>query len=131
MAKTTFFVALTALAVGGSAAVMAEQHFSRMGAAGQSANHPAAFMRDMCGDNTGDPTKPHLPADVAKMLELTSAQEADINRLGAEACATMTRLHDQMASVLTPEQLSKLHELHGGGHQLSGLHAWLYKLHGH
>jgi len=130
MVKTTFLIAFTALAVGGGAAVMAEQHFSTAGAGGQSSSPDTMFVHAMCDDGAGGAAKPHLPADLAKTLELTSAQQADVDRLASEACATMTRIHEEMASVLTPEQLEKLHAMHAGGNHLSALHQWIYKLHG-
>ena len=42
----------------------------------------------------------------------------------------MTRIHEQMLSVLTPEQRAKVIEMHGQDHESSGLHDMMKKLHG-
>ena len=82
---------------------------------------------------------PHAPASgdaaasdhasfLAAKLELTSEQRATVERVSAEACAAMAKYHQQILDVLTPEQHTKLKELHRSGQ--SDLHAWFRKLHG-
>ena len=77
----------------------------------------------------GETRKSHVPDHFAQALGLTSAQQADIDRLGSELCQTINKVHQAMMNVLTPEQRAKIAELHGGGHDAAGLHALMMKLH--
>jgi Spy/CpxP family protein refolding chaperone len=65
---------------------------------------------------------------LAAKLELTPEQRATVERVTAEACAAMARYHQQILDVLTPDQQTKLKELHESGP--SGLHSLFRKLHG-
>ena len=64
---------------------------------------------------------------LAAKLELKSEQRATVERISAEACATMAKYHEEVLAVLTPEQRTALSELHDSS---NGLHAWLRRLHG-
>jgi Spy/CpxP family protein refolding chaperone len=83
--------------------------------------------------------EPHAPASgdtaasdhasiLAARLDLTAEQRATVERISNEACAAMTKYHQQILDALTPEQQIKLKELHENGSR--GLHAWFRKLHG-
>ena len=91
-----------------------------------------ASLHDGCGTghtaSTND--KSHVPAQIAQTLELTSAQLAEIERMSAELCQAITKAHEGMMNVLTPQQRAKIAELHGGGHEAGGLHALMRRLHG-
>jgi Spy/CpxP family protein refolding chaperone len=76
---------------------------------------------------SGDAATDHA-AFLAAKLELTADQRATVERVSTEACAAMSKYHQQILDVLTPDQQAKLKELHGSGQ--SDLHAWFRKLHG-
>src|SRR5688500_7940856 len=122
-----------AVALAGGLVVFAAQH--ERAAQHQSAStHTGlsmfAALHDGCGTgHTASTTdKSHVPAHLAQALELTSTQLADIERMTTELCQAITKAHAEMLSVLTPQQRARIAELHGGGHEAGGLHAFLKKV---
>ena len=121
--------------------VYAGQHAAAQHAAAQ---HSQRMSHDAVPDHavmhseclTGDATtntagKSHVPDHIAQALGLTSAQQADIDKLSNELCQAISKTHQAMLNVLTPEQRAKIADLHGGtGHSAAGLHALMMKLHG-
>jgi hypothetical protein len=94
--------------------------------------HDAMHSECVAGDATaGTAGKSHVPDHFAQALGLTTAQQSDIDRLSNELCQAINKTHQAMLNVLTPEQRSKIAELHGGqGHGAAGLHALMMKMHG-
>src|SRR5262245_55150587 len=132
MRTRSFLLGVAATIVTAGIAVVVAQHREGAGTTAQS-HHPMEMLHSMCGDTgTADrhATRPHVPQDLAKAIELTAAQLTTIEQKVGEACAAMQRFHEEIMNVLTPAQQSKLRELHGGGHVESGIHDWLRKLHG-
>ena len=112
--------------------VFANQHVAAQH--GQRTSHDAvpdhAIMHAEClaGDTAG---KSHVPDHFAQALGLTTAQQSDIDKLSNELCQAISKTHQAMLNVLTPEQRAKIAELHGGtGHDAGGLHALMMKMHG-
>jgi Spy/CpxP family protein refolding chaperone len=123
------YVAITGLVLAGTGAVAlgASGHFGR--SPNVTVQHPAALLHASCA-TSGEQQTPHVPAHFAQALELTSAQSAEIDRLAVEACAAMSRIHEGMMGVLTPEQRAKVAEMHrSDGHHMFFMN-WLKKLHG-
>ncbi len=132
--RKTLFILGSAAFVAASIAVIAAQHREGAGATPNSAAHPAfQFLHSACashGAGHGQDARAHVPPDFAKALDLTSTQLSEIERMATEACAAMTRIHEQMMNVLTPEQRAKVHELHKSGHGGGAFLELLKKLHG-
>jgi Spy/CpxP family protein refolding chaperone len=132
MRTRSFVLGVAATIVTAGIAVVVAQHREGAGAPAQS-RHPMEMIHSLCADPAAPDrhaTKPHLPEHLTKAIELTATQQADIERKVGEACAAMSRLHEDIMNILTPAQRTKLRELHGGGHADSGIHGWLKKLHG-
>jgi len=126
MRSTLIIIGCTVL-VAGSMAVITAQHL-----APAATHHPMQMLHSMCGEPSpsGGTQKAHVPEHLAKMLDLSSAQLGDIERIAADACAVMQKTHESILQVLTPEQRAKVRELHGGGDHSEGLASFLKKLHG-
>ena len=122
---------LSALMIGAaSVGVLAAQHL-RGGDSLSKMPPEMQFLHHACSTGGHGPsTSSHVPDAFAKALELTSAQQTEIDRLAAEACAQMARTHASIHNVLTPEQQAKVKELHGGDHGADGIHAIMKKRHG-
>ena len=73
------------------------------------ASHRIPFEH-LCGSD--DVSAKHAAA-VASALELTTDQSARFEKVTSEACAAMTKYHERILSILTPEQRETLKELHG------------------
>ena len=125
--RRTLVLVGAAVVVAGSLAVIYAQHAATAGT-----HQPLQMLHSLCGESgaAGEAPKPHVPEHFAKMLDLSSTQLADIERIAGEACAVMRRTHESILQVLTPEQRAKVRELHGGEHETGGLHALLKKIHG-
>lgn len=110
MRRTLVIIGSTVL-VTGSIAVIAAQH-----GAPAVRHQPLQMLHSLCADSAaaGEAPKPHVPEHFAKLLDLSTAQVADIERIAADACAVMRRTHENILQVLTPEQRAKVRELHGG-----------------
>ena len=108
--RRTLLIVGSAVFVAASIAVLSAQHRP------PGAHHPLQLMHSLCGEPAaaGQTAKAHVPEHLAKMLELSSAQLADIERIAGEACEAMRRTHDNILQVLTPDQRAKVRELHGG-----------------
>ena len=135
MTNARVILGTAAVALASGLAVYAAQH--ERGAQHQAAATHAglsmfAALHDGCGTGHGAGTTdtPHVPAQFAQTLELTSAQLAEIERMSVELCQAVTKAHEGMMNVLTPEQRAKIARLHGGGHEGGGLHALMKRLHG-
>src|SRR5262245_9605084 len=126
--KSMLFV--VAMVGAASVGVVAAQHFQ--GSHATTTTDPAIqFLHHACTATTGGATRqPHVPDDLAKALELTAAQQAEIDRIATDACAQLTRIHESMLNVLTPEQRAKVNAMHGGEHGADGMHEIMKKLHG-
>ena len=122
---------LAVLMVGAaSVGVLAAQHL-RSGESVSKMAPEMQFIHHACSTSGhGQSTNSHVPDALAKVLELTAAQQTEIDRLAADACAQMAKIHASIHSVLTPEQQAKLKELHGGDHGAEGIHAIMKRLHG-
>jgi hypothetical protein len=131
--KKTLLVAIPVLLLTFGLGVIAAQ---RPGSAPDLASVPAAFQfRHACHQDDADKTlaQSHVPEHMAKTLELTGTQLAEVNRISEEACAAIAQSHERMMNVLTAEQQAKVRELHGSGHANSiheSLHELMRKLHG-
>ena len=136
MRKVTLVVLGAAVAVIASIGVIGAQHQEGGASHMAASQHPAQFFHAFCAPAAGahataGDAAAHIPADIAKALALTSAQQAELTQMGTEACAEITRIHERMMAVLTEEQRAKMHELHkGGGHGDHPVMSWLKKLHG-
>ena len=127
MRRTLVILGSTILVLG-SIALIAAQHRD----ATTTAHRPVQFLHSLCAEASaagGQTAKAHVPEHFAKMLDLSSAQLADIERIAAEACAVMMRTHEGILQVLTPEQRAKVRELHGDDHA-DGLVGLFKRLHG-
>lgn len=94
-------------------------------------DHAAMHSECLAGDAaTGAAGKSHVPDHFAQALGLTTAQQADIDRLSGELCQAINKAHLAMMNVLTPEQREKIAKLHGGGHDAADIHALMMQLHG-
>lgn len=78
---------------------------------------------------SGDAAAGHHASQLAAALGLSSEQLSTVERVTTEACAAMTKYHEQIMAVLTPEQRAKLHQLHGIGEPRNVPHA-MPKRHG-
>lgn len=123
--RTALLGLAAATIVGASVAVISGQHAPAV----HSGQHPSsshASMLHAC----------ESPEHVSKMgekLDLTADQRATIERITTEACAAMTKYHEQILASLTPEQREKLKLMHGhgeGAESESVLHTLFKKLHG-
>ncbi len=125
--RRTLVLVGAAVLVTGSLAVIYAQH-----AAPAATHQPLQMLHSLCGEPgaAGEAPRPHVPEHFVKMLDLSSTQLGDIERIAGEACAVMRRTHENILQVLTPEQRAKVRELHGGEHEVGGLHAFFKKLHG-
>lgn len=132
MRRMLFVVGTVAIAAA-SVVVLAAQHVRPAPSAGSSVNPFFHFLQQTCADPNAtdvDAVKAHVPEHFAKMLELTSAQVSELDRLSTDACRSLARAHVGIMNALTPEQRAKLHELHKGGHGDSTIHEMMRKLHG-
>ena len=134
------------LAAAGSAAVVMAQHPTTH----QPARHSSRPSHAVCGMHhatASDATQQHsgqshaasqhhaaAPSshggDVIAALKLNQHQAAEIHRLATEACAAMSKYHELILAVLTPEQRAKMNEMHAQGHADSPLAAFFQRLHG-
>ena len=98
MRSTLIIIGCTVL-VAGSMAVITAQHL-----APAATHHPMQMLHSMCGEPSpsGGTQKAHVPEHLAKMLDLSSAQLGDIERIAADACAVMQKTHESILQVLTP-----------------------------
>ena len=120
------------LTVAGIVAIAAQRHQSA-GASTTSISEPALhFLQAACGHHgdVGGQSDTHVPAHLAKALELTDAQLTEIDRIAAEACTVVKQVHHDILNVLTPEQQRKVRELHGRASDHSSMPEWVRKLHG-
>jgi Spy/CpxP family protein refolding chaperone len=134
------------VAAAGSVAVVIAQHPT----AHQPAQHSSRPSHAVCGMHhatASDATQQHSSrlhagsqhhaaapsshgGDVIAALKLNQHQAAEIDRLATEACAAMSKYHEQIVAVLTPEQRAKMNEMHAQGHADSPLAAFFKRLHG-
>lgn len=122
----TLVIIGSAILITGSMAVIAAQHVT------PAARHqPLQMLHSLCTDPAaaGETAKAHVSEHFSKMLDLSSAQLADIERIATEACAVMRRTHESILRVLTPEQRAKIREHHGGDHD-DVVAEFFKKLHG-
>jgi hypothetical protein len=134
MTNARVILGTAAVALASGLAVYAAQH-ERTAQHQMAATHTGlsmfAALHDDCGTGQAASTdKSHVPAQFAQALELTSAQLAEIERMSTELCQAMSKAHEGMMNVLTPQQRARIAELHGGGHDAGGLHALMKRLHG-
>jgi hypothetical protein len=131
MINTRVILGTVAVALASGLAVYAAQHQTT---SVHTAPPMFAAFHESCGSGQGHAAttteKSHVPTHLAQALELTAAQLADIDRMSAELCQAITKAHKGMMNVLTPQQRTKIAELHGGDHPAGGLHALLRRLHG-
>ena len=139
MTKASLILGTVTVALASGIAVFAaqQQQHDRGAQHHQVATHAGmsafAGLHDGCpasGGAANTSAKSHVPEHFAQMLELTSTQLADIDRLSAELCQAITKAHESMMNVLTPQQREKVAQLHGGDHEPSGIHALMKRLHG-
>jgi Spy/CpxP family protein refolding chaperone len=131
--RKTLFVVGTVVIAATSLVVLAAQHVRPGASSGSPANPFFHFLHETCADlNVTDveAVKAHVPEHFATMLELTSAQVSELDRLSTDACRTLARAHVSIMHVLTAEQRAKVHELHKNGHGDSAIHELMKKLHG-
>ena len=130
MRKSLFLIA-GAVVVTASISVIGAQHLERGASAGP--GHEAQFIHSFCSQDTpghaGAGARTHVPAHLATALALTDAQQADLNRMGVDACTEIARIHERMMAVLTEEQRAKMHALHSGGGHHAAIVSWLKNLH--
>ena len=129
MRKTVFIIA-GAVVVTASISVMGAQHLERGATAGP--GHEAQFIHSFCSQGQPDHAggaRTHVPAHLATALALTDGQQADLNRMGADACAEIARIHERMMAVLTEEQRAKMRALHSGRGHHAAIVSWLKNLH--
>jgi hypothetical protein len=131
MRTRSFLLGVAATILTAGIAVVVAQHREDSGTSARS-HHPMEMLHSMCGEaaTSGQAATPHVPEHLAKTIALSATQLAAIEQKVGEACAAMHRFHEDILTVLTPAQRSKLRELHGGGQAESGIHGWLKKLHG-
>jgi len=141
MRKALFLLGLATIA-GMSIIVISAQPQDANPSAAIASDPNAMFVHAFCAQDHARTTEErthHMPAEIAAALELTDAQQTELDRKAVEACATIARVHEDMLAVLTPEQRTKMEEMHGvhgaihsSGHE--GLHAaivsWIKQLHG-
>src|SRR5688572_5753717 len=105
MTKASLILGTVTVALAGGIAVFAAQHqqHDRGAQHHQVATHTGmsafAGLHDGCpttGSATNTTGKSHVPEHFAQMLELTSTQLADIDRLSAELCQAITKAHESM-----------------------------------
>ena len=65
-------------------------------------------------------------AFLAAKLNLTADQRASVERVSTEACAALAKSHEEILALLTPEQRTRLQQLHDDD---GGVHAFFKKLH--
>ena len=107
MSRSLIIACSTLLA--GSLGVVAAQH------PGAASHHPLQMLHSLCDNSPANQaSKAHVPEHFAKMLNLSTTQLDEIEKLANEACAVMKRTHEGILQVLTPEQRAKVRELHGG-----------------
>ena len=118
--RTALLGLAAAIVIGGSVAVISGQHAPAVHS-GQHASSSHVAMLHACDS-------PKHVSMMADKLDLTAEQRTTVERVTTEACAAMTKYHEQILATLTPEQREKLKELHG--HDEGGIHAIIKKLHG-
>ena len=126
--RRTLVILGAAIFVAGSIAVIAAQHRE----AAAPPHRPLELLHSLCADpnaTAGQAAKAHVPEHFTKMLDLSSAQLAEIERMAGEACVVVTRTHEGILQVLTPEQREKIRKLHGDDHP-DGLVGLVKRLHG-
>ena len=131
--RKTLFVVSTVVIAAASLVVLAAQHVRPAASAGSPVNPFFHFLHETCADPNAtdvDAAKARVPEHFAKMLELTSAQVSELDKMATDTCQALARAHVGMMNVLTPEQRAKVHELHKGGHSDSTIHELMRKLHG-
>src|SRR5262245_64634343 len=127
--KSLLLIVAAIIATAGITAVVA-QHQMAAGTAHDPSHHPMQMLQAMCGDaadHHGQAAGQHVPAELAKALDLTPAQLSSIEKKAGEACAVLRRTHEDIMNVLTPEQRTKLQEMHRGDDSATGLHALMKK----
>jgi len=104
------FIAATVVA---TVAAIGAQHVPNTHAAATHATTGHVFVQQMCESHEAAAAGHH--AAMAAALGLTAEQLSSVDRISAEACAVLAKYHEQILSVLTPEQRAKMKELHGAG----------------
>lgn len=123
--RTSLFASAALVFAAAGVVVISAQHHG-----GSQATHAVSshqMMMSHCGGNE-EATRAHH-AQLASALGLTAEQTATVERVSTEACAAMARFHEQILAVLTPEQRTKLQELHGA-HEGGDHPAAVVKRHG-
>ncbi|HET9370356.1 MAG TPA: hypothetical protein VFO19_08910 [Vicinamibacterales bacterium] len=93
--------------------------------------HEFQALHSMCAaGGAAEGQTSHVPAHLAEKLQLTADQSAQIDKIAAEACSVIERVHTQIRDVLTPEQRARLAELHGGGTGHGAIGDFFKRLHG-
>lgn len=105
--KTGLF-AFSVAAVAMTAVVVGAQHHARP-AAHSAGGHE--FVQQLCESHEAAAESHH--AAMAATLSLSPEQLSEITRISTEACAVLTKYHEQILAVLTPEQRAKVEQLHG------------------
>lgn len=132
MRKTLLIVTSVAVVVAASISLIAAQH-RESAAANMHMIQGLPFHHSACAAGHGRESamaQSHVPTHLAQALGLTNTQIADIDRLAAEACEVMKRIHGEILGTLTAEQRAKIQEMHAGGHDDGAIVAFFKKLHG-
>jgi hypothetical protein len=124
--RTGLILTTAASVVAVSVGVLTAQHAVGIHPAPAS-HHPICAMPHAAG---GDASVEGHGTRMSAMLGLTADQAAEIDRLSAEACASIEKYHEQILGVLTAEQRERMESLHGKQQHGSTLHEWMKKLHG-
>jgi hypothetical protein len=143
MRKALFVLGLATIAAMSIIVINAQQQDAVQSAAATASDPDTMFIHAFCAHDmsgaTAHTSAHHVPAEIAAALELTDAQQAELDRKAVDACAAIARMHEDMLTVLTPEQRAKMiemHATHGAGNAAGheGLHAaimsWIKQLHG-
>jgi hypothetical protein len=142
MRKSLFVLAVALTAITSVIVINAQHQNDGRQAHAAGLTSDALFVHNVCAEYPGvdgATSGHHVPAEVVSALELTDAQQAELNRKAADACAAMARVHEEMMSVLTPEQQEKMqafHNAHSASHDGGGalrMHnavmSWMKKIH--
>jgi hypothetical protein len=119
----TRLLGLGAILIGVAAVVgVSAQHRQPTQAIHVTGNAHQIPFQHLCGTQGADASAEALRKHAAAFgsaLNLTPDQLVVVERAVTEACGVMTKLHEEVLAVLTPEQRAKLqemHKTHGGGH---------------
>ena len=143
MRKSLFVLGVALIAIASVIVIKAQHQTDGLQAPAAGLTSDAMFVHHVCDEHSGldgATSGHHVPAEVASALELTDAQQTELDRKAVDACAAIARLHEDMMSVLTPEQQAKMqafHKAHSAGHGTGALMSthdalmsWMKKLHG-